>query len=97
MWGGRAGGSRDAAPPRGTGGRDTGRLTGGPGDTGVPSPHSGVAGRGPRRKGGTVSSTDAFLQARDFLLSHREDLEAARAGFTPPRLQMFNWALDYFD
>jgi acetyl-CoA synthetase len=39
----------------------------------------------------------AFLQARDFLLAHREDYAAAYAGFRWPELEQFNWALDYFD
>jgi len=39
----------------------------------------------------------AFLAARDFLLAHREDYEAAYAGFRWPVLDTFNWALDYFD
>ena len=38
-----------------------------------------------------------FRQARDFLLEHRADPEAARAGFTWPDLPMFNWAIDWFD
>jgi acetyl-CoA synthetase len=40
---------------------------------------------------------DAFLAARDFLLRHRNDPEAAYRGFRWPELQNFNWALDYFD
>jgi len=40
---------------------------------------------------------DAFSQARDLLLAHREDYEAARRGFAWPRLARFNWALDHFD
>ena len=39
----------------------------------------------------------AFVQARDFLLAHRTDYESAYAGFRWPRLEEFNWALDYFD
>ncbi len=39
----------------------------------------------------------AFLEARDFLLEHREDYESAYAGFRWPRLETFNWALDWFD
>jgi acetyl-CoA synthetase len=39
----------------------------------------------------------AFLDARDFLLAHRADYDTACAGFTWPRLERFNWALDYFD
>ena len=39
----------------------------------------------------------AFLAARDLLLRHRTDLEAARAAFRWPVLGRFNWALDYFD
>lgn len=39
----------------------------------------------------------SFLAARDFLLAHREDYEAACRGFSWPRLDSFNWALDYFD
>ena len=39
----------------------------------------------------------AFLEARDFLLSKREDYAAAYAGFKWPKLDAFNWALDFFD
>ncbi|HEV7505459.1 MAG TPA: AMP-binding protein [Thermoanaerobaculia bacterium] len=39
----------------------------------------------------------AFLEARDFLIAHRDDYEAAYAGFRWPALDRFNWALDYFD
>ncbi|RFU44686.1 AMP-binding protein [Paraburkholderia sp. DHOC27] len=42
-------------------------------------------------------STQAFLAARDLLWRHRTDYERAYAGFTWPRLDTFNWALDYFD
>ena len=38
-----------------------------------------------------------FRAARDFLLSHRGDYEAAYAGFQWPRPETFNWALDWFD
>jgi acetyl-CoA synthetase len=38
-----------------------------------------------------------FLRARDFLLAHRLEFDAARAGFAWPVLDAFNWALDYFD
>ncbi len=40
---------------------------------------------------------DQFLAARDLLLRHRGDLEAARREFRWPVLDRFNWALDYFD
>jgi acetyl-CoA synthetase len=38
-----------------------------------------------------------FRAARDLLLRHREDWAAARAAFTWPRPEHFNWALDWFD
>ena len=38
-----------------------------------------------------------FLAARDMLIQHRTDLAAANAAFTWPRLDRFNWALDFFD
>jgi len=38
-----------------------------------------------------------FLRARDFLIAHRADYETAYRGFRWPRLEAFNWALDYFD
>jgi acetyl-CoA synthetase len=38
-----------------------------------------------------------FLRARDFLLSERTNYEAAYRGFEWPRLERFNWTLDYFD
>ncbi|MCJ7797983.1 MAG: AMP-binding protein, partial [Thermoleophilia bacterium] len=44
-----------------------------------------------------MSSAEAFVQARDFLFRHREDYETAYREFTWPRLDEFNWPLDYFD
>ncbi len=41
--------------------------------------------------------TNGFLQARDFLRANRTDYDAAYRGFEWPRLDQFNWALDYFD
>lgn len=41
--------------------------------------------------------THPFIQARDFILAHREDYTAACAGFQWPVLDRFNWALEYFD
>ncbi|WIM95236.1 AMP-binding protein [Actinoplanes oblitus] len=38
-----------------------------------------------------------FRRARDFLLDHREDYSGAYDGFAWPRLDRFNWALDWFD
>jgi hypothetical protein len=44
-----------------------------------------------------VTRLRAFLAARDFLLARRTDYAAAYAGFEWPKLERFNWALDYFD
>jgi acetyl-CoA synthetase len=44
-----------------------------------------------------VTPTESFERARDVLLRHREDLEAARAEFRWPVLDDFNWAWDWFD
>jgi acetyl-CoA synthetase len=43
------------------------------------------------------ASTTPFRAARDLLLGHRGDYAAARAEFTWPILDEFNWALDWFD
>jgi acetyl-CoA synthetase len=43
------------------------------------------------------ASLTAFRAARDLLLNHREDYDAARAEFRWPELGEFNWALDWFD
>ena len=43
------------------------------------------------------SPTDTFRAARDLLLTHRDDYEAARRSFAWPELDEFNWALDWFD
>jgi acetyl-CoA synthetase len=51
----------------------------------------------------TSSPNARFLAARDALLAHREDLDAARAAFDAAGLEAlagvapFNWALDWFD
>jgi acetyl-CoA synthetase len=39
----------------------------------------------------------SFRAARDLLLRDRADYDAARAGFSWPELDEFNWALDWFD
>ena len=43
------------------------------------------------------SDAASFRAARDLLLRHRADYDAARAGFSWPELDEFNWALDWFD
>jgi acetyl-CoA synthetase len=45
----------------------------------------------------TTRGTSAFRAARDLLLQHREDYDAARSQFCWPQLDEFNWALDWFD
>src|ERR1700712_426064 len=42
-------------------------------------------------------ASQAFLQARDFLLRHRDDYDTAYRDFAWPELGEFNWALDWFD
>ena len=44
-----------------------------------------------------TSSTSSFRAARDLLLAHREDYDAALGSFSWPALDEFNWALDWFD
>jgi acetyl-CoA synthetase len=44
-----------------------------------------------------MSSVSEFLKARDYLLAHRDDYGTALRGFVWPRMERFNWALDYFD
>jgi acetyl-CoA synthetase len=45
----------------------------------------------------SMSELDRFLAARDLLLEYRSDYETAFERFAWPRLEDFNWALDYFD
>jgi acetyl-CoA synthetase len=42
-------------------------------------------------------ATQSFRTARDFLLQHRENYTTAYANFQWPKLERFNWALDWFD
>ncbi|HWG15622.1 MAG TPA: AMP-binding protein, partial [Streptosporangiaceae bacterium] len=42
------------------------------------------------------SDAASFRAARDLLLRHRADYDAARAEFSWPELDEFNWALDWF-
>lgn len=44
-----------------------------------------------------MNATEEFVRARDFLLAHRLDYARAHAEFRWPRLEEFNWALDWFD
>ena len=43
------------------------------------------------------AESEAFREARDFLLRHREDYATAYEQFRWPELAEFNWALDWFD
>jgi acetyl-CoA synthetase len=44
-----------------------------------------------------VSGTDRFRAARDFLLVNRTNYDVAYKGFQWPKLERFNWALNWFD
>ena len=44
-----------------------------------------------------MTSTERFVQARDFLQRHRLDYDTAYRDFQKPELEHFNWALDFFD
>jgi len=44
-----------------------------------------------------ASNAAPYVAARDFLLRHREDYVTAYRVFQWPKLDRFNWALDYFD
>jgi acetyl-CoA synthetase len=44
-----------------------------------------------------MTGAQAFLAARNFLLAHSRDYETAYREFRWPKLDEFNWALDYFD
>jgi acetyl-CoA synthetase len=46
-----------------------------------------------------MSASDAapFIAARDFLVRHRDDYAKAYRDFAWPKLDRFNWAIDYFD
>src|SRR5689334_9630104 len=62
----------------------------------TPREHPGCLGNANENRRG-MGSADEFFAARDFLLAHRDDYEAAYRGFKWPVLGEFNWALDYFD
>ncbi|THD44054.1 MAG: hypothetical protein E7774_11360, partial [Bradyrhizobium sp.] len=51
---------------------------------------------GPTKPDATMSK-EAFRAARDLLLAARGDYALAEAAFVWPRLEHFNWALDWFD
>jgi acetyl-CoA synthetase len=42
-------------------------------------------------------AAEAFRAARDFLLKHRENYQVAYQHFSWPKLDEFNWALEWFD
>jgi acetyl-CoA synthetase len=44
-----------------------------------------------------MTPTQRFVAARDFLQQHRLDYDTAYRDYEAPKLDAFNWALDYFD
>jgi acetyl-CoA synthetase len=46
---------------------------------------------------GRANRLPSFREARDLLLSFRDDYHGARDAFVWPRPERFNWALDWFD
>ena len=44
-----------------------------------------------------MNELQAFLDARQVILDHKDDWASARERFQWPQLQHFNWATDYFD
>ena len=45
----------------------------------------------------STGAAAAFLSSRDFILKHRTAFDTAVRDFQWPALDLFNWALDYFD
>ena len=45
----------------------------------------------------TMTANPTFIEARDFLLRHRDDYETACRDFVWPKHDEFNWAIDHFD
>ncbi|WP_250305961.1 AMP-binding protein [Streptomyces sp. A 4/2] len=45
----------------------------------------------------STNATEEFRSARDFLLRNREEYRTAYEGFSWPRPEHFNWALEWFD
>ena len=45
----------------------------------------------------STEATTRFRTARDFLQSHADDYDVARADFAWPELDEWNWALNWFD
>ncbi len=45
----------------------------------------------------SAGNAATFIAARDFLVRYRDDYATAYRDFAWPRLDRFNWALDYFD
>src|SRR5258706_1511064 len=52
---------------------------------------------GERDEDSVTTATHQLRRARDFLIDQRADYAAAYAGFTWPRPEWFNFALDWFD
>ncbi len=44
-----------------------------------------------------TAATTAVREMRDFLFAHRDDYDGAIAGFAWPRIESFNFALEWFD
>ncbi len=44
-----------------------------------------------------MTAHPTFIEARDFLLRHRDDYETAYRDFVWPKQDEFNWAIDHFD
>ena len=44
-----------------------------------------------------MTAHPSFIEARDFLLRHRDDYTTAYRDFVWPKLDLFNWAIDHFD
>jgi acetyl-CoA synthetase len=62
-----------------------------------PTPDPGPPVAAPTTNTPRTAPHDAFRAARDHLLRHRTDAEAATEAYRAPRPKSFNWALDWFD
>jgi acetyl-CoA synthetase len=61
----------------------------------IPTP--GAAANIPNIRTQAIVMSESFRAARDFLLANRTDYDVTCRGFVWPKLDRFNWALDWFD